>query len=321
MSNIGFGTWSWGNKLLWGYRQEEDDSLLEKTFHEAINSGLNFIDTADSYGIGHLNGRSEKLLGHFLQSLPYSLSKNITVATKLAPYPWRIGRQGFKSAFQASKARLQGKLDRVQLHWSTSRYAPWQEVQLMDGLCDLVDNKLISEIGVSNMGPKRLISFHERLQMRGIPLKSIQIQFSLLSPKPNKFVEVQKVCKELNIEILAYSPLALGVLAIPPKIKELPTNNTFLRRNLFTNLLPASIELRRELNKIAMYREVSQAQVSLNWCRAHGAIPIVGLRKPTHAKEAAEASKWSLTSKEKETLDILSQKTKIRMPNNPFQSD
>ena len=119
MSNIGFGTWSWGNKLLWGYRQEEDDSLLEKTFHEAINSGLNFIDTADSYGIGHLNGRSEKLLGHFLQSLPYSLSKNITVATKLAPYPWRIGRQGFISAFQASKARLQGKLDRVQLHWST----------------------------------------------------------------------------------------------------------------------------------------------------------------------------------------------------------
>ena len=65
MSSIGFGTWAWGNKLLWGYLPEKHDDLLEKTFNEAVNRGLNFIDTADSYGTGQLNGRSEELLGKY----------------------------------------------------------------------------------------------------------------------------------------------------------------------------------------------------------------------------------------------------------------
>ena len=143
MSSIGFGTWAWGNKFLWGYLPEKDDVLLEDTFNEAVNRGLTFIDTADSYGTGRLNGRSEELLGKYLKKLSPSKYRNLNVATKLAPYPWRIGREGFKTAFEASKARLQGKLDRVQLHWSTSRYAPWQEVQLMDGLGDLYESGLI----------------------------------------------------------------------------------------------------------------------------------------------------------------------------------
>ena len=117
MTSIGFGTWAWGNKVLWGYRPDQQDELLQNTFNEAVNQGFRFIDTADSYGIGNLNGRSEELLGKFFNKLPPSKHKNLIVATKLAPYPWRLGRKGFKSAFNASKTRLQGKLDRVQLHW------------------------------------------------------------------------------------------------------------------------------------------------------------------------------------------------------------
>ena len=67
LSSIGFGTWAWGNKVLWGYSSEKNDPLLEQTFNEAVNRGLNFIDTADSYGIGQLNDRSEELLGNFKQ--------------------------------------------------------------------------------------------------------------------------------------------------------------------------------------------------------------------------------------------------------------
>ncbi len=305
MALIGFGTWAWGNKLLWGYRPEKQDHLLEETFNAAVDQGLNFIDTADSYGIGDLNGRSEELLGKFLQKLPPAKYKNLIVATKLAPYPWRLGRKGFKAAFKASKARLQGKLERVQLHWSTSRYAPWQEVQLLDGLADLFESGLISQVGISNMGPNRLRWFHNRLKRRGIPIKSLQIQFSLLSPEPHKQLQIQDLCKELSIQLLAYSPLALGVLAIPPNQKEIPVT-TFLRGNLFRRLLPASIELRNELNKIALDRGASQAQVALNWCRANDAVPIAGLRNPKHAIDAGKASKWKLNTKEKKALDALS---------------
>ena len=320
LTSIGFGTWAWGNKILWGYLPDEKDYLLRNTFNEAIDQGLNFIDTADSYGTGSLNGCSEKLLGKFLRKLPSSKCKNLIIATKLAPYPWRLGRQAFKAAFHASKGRLQGKLDRAQLHWSTSRYAPWQEVQLIDGLADLYESGALPQIGISNMGPNRLRWFYNRLKMRGIPLKSLQIQFSLLSPNPNKHLRVKEVCKELDIELLAYSPLALGLLAIPPD-KDKVIGKTFLRGNIFRRLLPASMEIRKELNKIALDHEASQAQVALNWCRAHDAIPIAGLRNPKHATDAGKATQWKLNRKEKDVLDELSKQCNIRMPDNPFQSD
>ncbi len=318
MSEIGFGTWSWGNQLLWGYSPNDHDQFLKEAFNAAIESGLDFIDTADSYGTGNLNGRSETLLGKYIHALPKHKKRSITIATKLAPFPWRIGRKGFYKAFFASKERLQNKIDRVQLHWSTSRYAPWQEAQLIDGLCDLYEKGLFSEIGVSNMGPLRLKWVHKRLQERGIPLKSVQIQFSLLSPEPNKSTEIKNVCKELNIEFLAYSPLALGILAIPPTQEIKP--KTLLRRSIFNLLIPSTKELREGLHNIARNNNASQVQVALNWCRSHGTKPIPGIRKASHAIDIGKAIKWKITNSEKSLLDELSRNSKVRMPNNPFQS-
>ncbi len=315
---IGFGTWSWGNKFLWGYSPEKNDAILKETFHIAIENGLKLIDTADTYGTGNLTGRSEQLLGEYIAELPPYQRNNILVATKLAPYPWRIGRRGFENALRNSKERLKNKLDRVQLHWSTARYAPWQEEQLIEGLCDFHVKGDIAEIGVSNMGPIRLLSFHKRLKERGIPLKSIQIQFSLLAPQQQQNSELKHICKDLNIKLIAYSPLALGLLAIPPTCKTLPGN--IIRRTIFRRLLPASINLREEMHNIAKERCVSQSQVALNWCRAHGTIPIPGIRSPKHAKDVSATYKWQLTQEEKKTLDRLSNEINVRMPNNPMQS-
>ena len=66
---MGLGTWAWGNKFLWGY-DETMDQELQEVFNLAVNSGVNFFDTADSYGTGRLNGRSELLLGRFIRSFP-----------------------------------------------------------------------------------------------------------------------------------------------------------------------------------------------------------------------------------------------------------
>ena len=319
MNSIGFGTWAWGNKFLWGYSPETDDKVLEEAFYVAINNGIKLIDTADSYGTGKLKGRSEELLGKFLSNLPSKERAKITVATKLAPYPWRIGKEDFRNAFIASQERLQGKLDRVQLHWSTSRYAPWQEINLLDGLAALWEEGLFSELGISNMGPKRLKEIHKNLKARGIPLKSLQTQFSLLSPQPKKHLKIKATCKELNIDLLAYSPLALGVLTIPPRETKLP--ETFWRKTIFRRLLPSTNHLRIELEKIAIKRNVSQAQVALNWCISNGAIPIPGIRNPYQAKDVSLATKWKLKESEKNKLTSLSEKIIRRMPSNPFQSN
>ncbi len=135
---IGVGTWAWGNQLLWGYDPKRDDDALAATFQRCLEQGLRFFDTADSYGTGRLNGRSEALLGRFAMGAPADLRRQLCIATKLAPFPWRLGRQGYRGAFAASQERLQGQMKRVQLHWSTARYAPWQEGPLLDGLADLV---------------------------------------------------------------------------------------------------------------------------------------------------------------------------------------
>lgn len=65
VSPMGFGTWAWGNQLLWGY-QESMDSELQECFNLALKNGINLFDTADSYGTGKLNGQSERLLGKFI---------------------------------------------------------------------------------------------------------------------------------------------------------------------------------------------------------------------------------------------------------------
>ncbi|MGB1416195.1 MAG: aldo/keto reductase [Synechococcus sp.] len=319
LNGIGFGTWSWGNQLVWGYRPERDDAQLQATFRQALASGLNLIDTADSYGTGALTGRSESLLGMFIAALPASRRHQLVVATKLAPFPWRLGRRGLDQAFAASGQRLQGHLHRVQLHWSTARYAPWQEAALLDGLADRVLAGDVPELGVSNVGPCRLQWMHHHLNERGIQLRSVQVQFSLLSAPSLRDATLLAFCRRAGIEVLAYSPLAFGILCQPPGAR--PRANTVLRRRLEARLLPASEALRGALQGIALERGVSMTQVALNWCRAHGTTPIPGLRRPSQARDVAAALTWQLTGDEVNLLDGLRRSCARHMPENPFLSD
>ena len=315
---IGFGTWAWGNKLVWGYKSETDDILLKKTFYDAIEGGLDLIDSADSYGTGTLFGQSENLIGDFLEELPTRKLKKITIATKLAPFPWRIGRNGLNKAFHESNQRLRGNMTRVQLHWSTYRYAPWQEEQLLNGLGDLYEKGLIQEIGLSNTGPKRLNFLFKKLKKRDIKISSIQMQLSLLTKPTLQDENIKNICVENEIEYLAYSPLGLGILTIPPNKSYKP--KAFLRQKLFRSLLPKTIELRTLLADIGKKYSASQAQVALNWVRSHGAKPIVGIRKPIHAKDAISALNWSLNQTDKESLDLCRSRLLANMPENPFTS-
>lgn len=319
LSGIGFGTWAWGNQLVWGYDPARDDPRLSRTFRCAIDAGLTLIDTADSYGTGRLNGRSEALLGTFVEALPPAMRSRPRIATKLAPFPWRLGRRGMDRAFKASHERLKGHLRRVQLHWSTARYAPWQEEALLDGLADLVLAGRVQELGVSNVGPQNLARIHKRLMQRGVRLSSVQIQFSLLAPGDLRLHQLLDQARDLDVQVLAYSPLAFGILCVAPE-QEL-TSTTQLRKRLNQRLLPASRQLREGIQAIASDRCVSAVQVALNWCRAHGTTPIPGIRTPEQATDVAGALGWCLSDQERTSLDRLRRACDKRMPSNPFQSD
>ncbi|MCP9837162.1 aldo/keto reductase [Cyanobium sp. N.Huapi 1H5] len=318
VTGVGVGTWAWGNQFLWGYDPAQDDTLAA-CFRRAVELGLTFFDTADSYGTGRYGGRSESLLGGFVEALPPARRQRLTVATKLAPFPWRLGRRGFDRAFEASRRRLRGHLDRVQLHWSTARYAPWQEGPLLEGLADLVAEGRVGSLGVSNLGPRRLRRVHGQLARRGLRLTSLQVQLSLLAPEALAARGVAPVCRELGIELLAYSPLALGLLAQSPG-EAGPAQPPGPRGLLFRRLRPRIQPLLQTMERIARAHDAPMAAVAINWCRAHGALPLVGMRRPDQAEAAAAAATWRLEAEERQDLDRVALRCEARMPANPFQS-
>lgn len=317
LAPIGVGTWSWGNRLLWNYRPERDDPLLLDTLQACTKAGLTFFDTADSYGTGKFQGRSEILLGQGLSRLPAEQRQRVTVATKLAPYPWRLGRRGFCKAAAASCQRLGRPIDLVQLHWSTARYAPWQEKPLLEGLMDQVRMGGARAVGLSNMGPQRLRHAAGWMADSGVLLRSVQVQFSLLSQQPLQPGGVLEVCRELGVTVIAYSPLALGLLTGRYAANHLPPG---LRGLLFGRLLPHLEPLLTLMGEIAADHGSTPAGVAVNWCRAHGTIPIPGLRHPHHVKGMEQALGWILSCDERQALDRASRELATLMPQNPFQS-
>ena len=94
-----------------------------------------------------------------------------------------------------------------------------------------------------------------------------------------------------------------------------------LRGVLFRRLGPALVVLQAEMARIAASRDGSLAAVALNWCRAHGALPIPGLRRPEQVEQAAAALAWNLSEEERRRLDDLALGLQVGMPANPFQSD
>ncbi len=318
IKKIGLGTWSWGNKFFWNYKENSDNELFE-TYKEALKRGFVLIDTADSYGTGRLNGHSEKLIGKFLNQTPITQKNKVQIATKLAPYPWRIGRTGFNIPYKNSLRRLNNNLDIVQLHWSTSRYNPLQELQLLNNLCDLIEKGCNFKIGLSNIGPTKLVEIIDFLSKRGRKVSCVQVQFSLLAPNINKQKQVKKICDKHNIDFLAYSPLGFGLLCKNP-YSTIVSNKSVLRNLIFKFYEQSTLELRKSLLDIAKRRSVSQAQVAINWCCYQGAIPLIGLRNRDQLIDISGVLKWDLSQSEFRELEEISQTIVRRLPANPFIS-
>ncbi len=317
LPTMGCGTWAWGNRLLWGYDPSMDPEL-QAVFNRCVSGGVTLFDTGDSYGTGRLNGRSESLLGQFAADYQGPNQEQICLATKLAAYPWRLTRGAMRRACGASAERLQRPVDLAQLHWSTGNYAPWQEGALLDGLADLYEQGQVGGIGLSNFGPKRLRRVHQRLAQRGVPIATLQVQYSLLSTYPVTELDVTAVCAELGIRLIAYSPLCLGLLTgkYGPG-QPLPSG---LRGWLFRRMLPGIQPVLDTLGAIAQSRDKTLAQVSLNWCICKGTIPIPGAKSVTQAEDNLGALGWQLDSGEVEELDQAAERCDRTMVQNIFQT-
>ncbi|XP_022722979.1 pyridoxal reductase, chloroplastic isoform X2 [Durio zibethinus] len=318
VSPMGFGTWAWGNQLLWGYQQSMD-SQLQQVFNLAVENGINLFDTADSYGTGRLNGQSEKLLGKFIREFrgKKRIKDEIVIATKFAAYPWRLTAGQFVEACRASRDRMQiEQIGIGQLHWSTANYAPPQEFALWGGLVAIYEKGLVKAVGVSNYGPKQLVKIYDYLKARGVPLSSAQVQFSLISMGEDQ-MEIKNICDSLGIRLISYSPLGLGMLTGKYTPSRLPRGPRGL---LFKQILPGLEPLLVSLREIAEKRSKTIPQVAINWCLCKGTIPIPGVKTVKQAEENLGALGWHLSSNELLQLDYAAQESPRRMIQNIFQT-
>lgn len=317
LPNMGCGTWAWGNKLLWGYDESMDDQL-QAVFNLCVSNGVTLFDTGDSYGTGRLNGRSELLLGRFSQEYVGLGKENICIATKLAAYPWRWTRKSMVRACKSSAQRLGRNVDLVQMHWSTANYAPWQEEGLLDGLADVYEQGLVKGVGLSNYGPKRLKQVQKKFAERGVSISTLQVQYSLLSTYPVTQLKLKDLCDELGIKLIAYSPLALGLLT--GKYSEQGPLPKGIRGLLFRQILPGMRSLLACLQEVAQSRNKTMSQVAINWCICKGTIPIPGAKSVEQARENIGALGWQLDASEIAELDRAAANADKKMVQNIFQT-
>jgi aryl-alcohol dehydrogenase-like predicted oxidoreductase len=304
ISRLGLGTWQWGDRMMWGYGKTYTDSDIHDAFDVSLQSGINFFDTAEVYG----KGRSEQLLGACLREARQSpLRAPLVVATKFMPYPWRLRKGVLLSKLRASLVRLGlERVDLYQIHW------PLRPVPIevwANALADAVEAGLTRAVGVSNYNSAQMRRAHSALSKRCISLASNQVEFHLL----NRRVEHEgllKLCRELGVTLIAYSPLAKGLLTgkYTPKAPP-PGLRSYLFRRARLGKIQPLIQLLRAIG--AAHEGKSPAQVALNWVICKGAVPIPGAKNARQAQENAATLGWRLAEHEISALDEESQKLAV----------
>ncbi len=288
---LGIGTWAWGDSLYWGYGQDYDAETLRAAFQAAVQAGVPFFDTAEIYGFGE----SERLLGQFMKEQPGA----IAIATKYFPLPWRFGKSAIANALTASLKRLQvPSVALYQVH-SPFDFFMGQDT-LMEALADEVKQGRIQTVGVSNYSAEQMLRAHELLAKHGVPLAVNQVQYSLLERKIEQN-SVLQTAKNLGVTILAYSPLAQGLLTgkYTPDTYQKPQGARQLSPSFSKDGLAKLMPQVQVLTDVGHAHSKTPAQVALNWLIAQGSvIPIPGAKSPSQAEQNAGALGWSLTEDE-----------------------
>ena len=295
ISPLGIGTWQWGDRMFWNYGQGEfNDADLRAGFRAAVAAGINFFDTAEVYG----SGRSETLLGEFMRSDNPPPASPLVVATKFMPYPWRLSRKELVKALRHSLKRL--GLDHVDLYQVHQPIPPLPPETWAAGLADALGEGLVRAVGVSNYSEDWMRRTQAVLAKRGIPLVSNQVEYSLLTRSP-EWNGVRAACQELNVTLIAYSPLGKGLLTGKYTPEHPPKGARRVMLGRYLEPVQPLVRLLREIGQ--KYGGKTPAQVALNWLMVKGAVPIPGIKNLRQASENLGALGWRLTPDEAAALE------------------
>jgi aryl-alcohol dehydrogenase-like predicted oxidoreductase len=292
---IGLGSSQFaGTRYMWNSPPQEE---IDKIIKIALDGGINWFDTAELYGWG----RSERELAAALSKADVA-NGDIVIATKWSPF-FRTASNIPRSINKRTECLSPYKIDLYQIHMP---YAFSSIEAQMEAMAELVKEGKIRYIGVSNFSASQMRRAHAALAKYGLPLASNEVKFNLMdrSPETNGVLDA---AKELSISLIAYSPLAQGLLTgkfhkNPKLIKKLP----FMRRIRFGRQVEKTRNLIKKLDEIAGSHKCSLSEVALSWTvNFHGDVilAIPGATKTEHANQNISALTLKLTAEEMASLD------------------
>ncbi len=299
LTPIGIGAWAMGGggwAFAWG-AQDDNESIA--AIHEALDRGVNWIDTAAVYGLGH----SEEVVARALEgrsNRPYVFTK--------CERRWGADRQIYKSLkadsvreeCEASLRRLKvDVIDLYQIHW------PEPDEDIEEGwgaLAKLKEEGKVRWIGVSNFNAKQL----ERAR-RIAPITSLQPPYSAISPEVE--AETLPYCRQHNIGVIVYSPMKSGLLTgkmTKERVAGLPEDDFRKRAIAFQEPnLSRNLELAQLKKRIGERHGRSAGEVAIAWTLRHPAVTaaIVGMRSAEQARGVLGALEFRLSAEEIAEID------------------
>jgi len=301
---IGLGCWQFSkqNNLAGKFWPTLEDNLIDKIVSLSLEGGINWFDTAELYG----GGESEKALSKALQAAGKKPGE-VVVATKWWPM-FRFASNIGKTINERIRLLEPYPIDLHQVHQPFSFSGEKAEMRAM---AELFNRKLIKSIGVSNFSAAKMENSWNVLQQFGIPLASNQVKYSLLDRRIESN-GVMDVAKMLGITIIAYSPLAQGL--VTGKFHDNPGLLKNIGFRKYTPLFkPEGLEKSRPVinlvKELAIKYNVTPSQVALNWLiqfNGDTVVAIPGATKEIHVKENCGAMSFRLSHEDMVRLDEVS---------------
>ena len=299
LTSIGVGAWAMGGGgWAFGWGPQDDDESIG-AIRKALDHGVNWIDTAAVYGLGH----SEEVVARALEGVgnrPYVFTKCERIWNEKGEIAKSLKEDSIRREVEASLRRLKTDvIDLYQIHW------PEPDEDIEEGwstLAKLQQEGKVRWIGVSNFNVTQL-----RRAAKIAPVSSLQPPYSLISPEIEE--SILPYCAENNIGVIVYSPMKSGLLTgtmTKERVASLAEDDfrrralAFQEPNLSRNLKLADV-----LREVGKKHGRSPGETAIAWTLRHPAVTaaIVGMRSPEQVDGVIGALDFRLGAEEIEQID------------------
>lgn len=291
-TTCGFGAWAVGGTWDWGWGAQDDEESVA-AIERALDLGINWIDTAAAYGLGHseeivgkaLNGRRDQVYIATKCGLVWDDPSTGKVNNRLKA--WSVRQEAENSLRRLSV----DVIDLYQIHW------PRPDEDIEEGwteIARLVEEGKVRYAGASNFSVEQL-----RRVQKIHPVASLQPEYNMLERGVEK--DLLPYCAENQIGVIAYSPMASGLLTgkYTRATMELLAADDWRRKyseHFREPVLTANLALVEKLEEIARRFNRTPGELAVAWVlrRPEMTAAIVGARRPSQIEQIAPASNWQL---------------------------